>query len=98
MEEAISADTKVDEHRLDARLDIDDASLVDVADDVLVGDSLDVEFFEDAIFNDGNSRLLREERVNEHFFLHESLPFVSRPGVSSVAVCGKRDSGLLPVT
>ena len=70
VQEAVAADAEIDERRLDARLDVDDAALVDVADVALVAGALDVEFFEHAVFDDGDAAFLRLEDVDEHFLLH----------------------------
>src|SRR6516225_665759 len=52
VQETIAANTKVDERRLDARLDVDDASFVDIADVTLVARALDVEFFQNTVLQD----------------------------------------------
>ena len=68
--EAIAADTEVDEGGLDARLDIDDASLVDVAHVALGACALHVKLFENAVLDDRDTNFLRLEAVDQHFFLH----------------------------
>jgi uncharacterized protein YjbI with pentapeptide repeats len=70
VKESIAADGKVDEGGLDGRLEIDDLSLVDVSGVALVAGSLEVQFFEHAILNDGDATFLRLEDVNQHLFLH----------------------------
>jgi hypothetical protein len=70
VEKSVSADAKVDKSGLDAGLEVDDAPFVDVADDVLGGKTLDIEFFEHAVFHDGDSRLLVQERIDEHVLFH----------------------------
>ena len=61
VQEAVAADAEIDERRLDARLDVDDAALVDVADVALVAGALDVQFFEHAVLEDGDAAFLRLE-------------------------------------
>src|SRR5262249_21237090 len=73
VQKAVAADAEIDERRLDGRLDVDDAALVDVADVALVAGALDVQLFEHAVLEDGDAALLRLEDVDEHFFLHHSL-------------------------
>ena len=46
VEETVAADAEIDESRLDARLDVDDAALVDVADVALVAGPLDVQLLQ----------------------------------------------------
>src|SRR5205085_361920 len=70
VQEAVAADAEVHERRLDARLDVDDAALVDVAHVALVAGPLHVQLFQDAVFDDGDAALLRLEDVNQHLFLH----------------------------
>ncbi len=61
VQEAVAADAEIDEGRLDARLDVDDAALVDVADVALVARAFDVEFFQDAVLDNRDADLLRLE-------------------------------------
>src|SRR5262249_20251839 len=58
VQEPVPTDAEIDERRLDARLDVDDAALVDVADVTLVAGPLDVQLFQDAVFQDGDAALL----------------------------------------
>src|SRR5262249_19780121 len=74
VQEAVAADAEVHERRLDARLDVDDAALVDVADVALVAGALDVQLLQDAVLQDGDAALLRLQHVDEHFLLH-GVPF-----------------------
>ena len=84
VQEAIAADAEIDERRLDARLDVDDAALVDVADVAFVAGALDVQFFEDAVLEDGDAAFLGLQHVDEHFFLH-AIPFSdSAVGMDSI--------------
>src|SRR5262249_39082336 len=71
VQEAIAAHAEIDERRLDARLDVDNAALVDVADVALVAGPLDVQLLQDAVLDDGDAALLGLEHVDQHFFLHE---------------------------
>src|SRR5258707_6074353 len=59
VQEPVAADSEIDERRLDARLDINDAALVDVADITLVAGAVDIEFFKYAVFEYGDPALLR---------------------------------------
>nr|WP_068420593.1 hypothetical protein [Planctomyces sp. SH-PL62] len=70
MEEAVAADREVDERGLDGRFEVDDLAFIDVAGVTLVAGALDVEFFQDAVLDDGDPALLRLEDVDQHFFLH----------------------------
>src|SRR5262249_6378911 len=70
VQETIAADAEIDERRLDARLDVDNASFVDVADVTLVAGALDVEFLQNAVLQNGNAAFLGLENVDKHFLLH----------------------------
>src|SRR6185369_15991464 len=63
VQEAVAADAEIDEGRLNARLNVDDATLVDAADVALVARPLDVKLFQHAVLEDGNAALLRLEDV-----------------------------------
>src|SRR5207248_2241058 len=52
VQEAVPADAEVDERRLDARLDVDDTTLIDVADVTLLTRSFDVQLLEYAVLDD----------------------------------------------
>ena len=80
VQEAVAADAEVHERGLDARLDVDDPALVDVADVALLAGPLDVEFFQHAVLDDGDPALLRLEDVDQHFFLHGSRVALGRLG------------------
>ncbi len=71
VQKAVAADAEVDEGRLDARLEVDDLSLVDVADVVVLAGPFDVELFQHSIFNDGDPAFFRLADVDQHFFLHK---------------------------
>src|SRR6185369_16129640 len=68
VQEAVAADTEVDERGLDARLDVDDAALIDIPDEALVAGTLDVEFFQDAVLENGDANFLRLKDIDEHLF------------------------------
>src|SRR5262249_5372004 len=70
VQEAVAADAEIDERRLDARLDVDDAALVDVADVALVAGALHVQLLEDAVLQDGDAALLGLQHVDQHFLFH----------------------------
>ena len=70
MQEAIATDSKVNEGCLNTRFEIDDLSLVDVANVIVLTGTLDVELFKRAVFNDGDAALFRLRHVDEHFFFH----------------------------
>src|SRR5205085_8064538 len=93
VQEAVAADAEDDERRLDARLDVDDAALVDVADVALVAGPLDVELLQHGVLQDGDAALLGLQHVDQHFFLHANTlyeqggmiaraPASAGPGVS----------------
>ena len=86
VEEAVAADREVDERSLDRRLEVDDASFVDVAGVALVAGSLDVKLFENAVLDDGDPAFLGLFDVDQHFFLH-AVSFRNFRRVSGV-VCG----------
>ena len=70
MKKTVSSHTKVDEGRLNAGLDIDDLSLVDIADVVFRTAAFDVQLLQNPIFYDGNSAFLRLEDIDQHLFFH----------------------------
>src|SRR5262249_17000724 len=70
VQEAIAADAKVHERGLDARLDVYDSALVDVAHVAFVASSLDVQLLQHAIFQDGDAAFLGLKDVDEHFLFH----------------------------
>ena len=79
VQEPISADAEIDERRLDARLDVDDFAFIDIADVIILAGSLDIEFFEYAVFHDRNAAFLRLRNVDQHFLLHvESFLFSAK--------------------
>jgi hypothetical protein len=55
VEEGVLVEADVDEHRLEAGLDVLDAALEDAADDVLVALALDGVFLEDAVLEQGDA-------------------------------------------
>ena len=86
--------------RLQARLDFDDHTIVDIAFNLLLTRSLEGELFEDTILHDRDTTLFLVRDVDEHLFFHSSdlrrshqLPFsVCRaclgPGVAWSAAVG----------
>ena len=70
VQEAVAADAEIDERGLDARLEVDDLAFVDVADVILLAGPLDVQLFEQTIFNDRDPALLRLRDVDQHFLFH----------------------------
>src|SRR5579872_690826 len=70
MQKPVAAHAEVDERRLDAGLDVDDAALIDVAHEVFEAVALDVQLFEDGVFHNGNPALFGLERIDEHFLFH----------------------------
>ena len=74
VQEPIPAYAEIDERRLDARLDVDDAPLVNVADITLVAGAFDIQLFEDAVLHNGDSTFLGLQYVDQHLFLHK-IPF-----------------------
>src|SRR5262249_28069202 len=74
MQESIPPDAEIDEGRLDARLDVDDTTLVNVTDIAFMAGTFDIQLFEDAVFDDGDSTFLGLQYVDQHLLLHK-LPF-----------------------
>ena len=70
VQKAVAADAEIDERRLDARLQIDDPALIDVADVVVLAGPLDIELFEQSILNDRDPAFLRLRDIDQHFFFH----------------------------
>jgi hypothetical protein len=70
VQEAIATDAEVNKRGLNARLDVDDPTFVNVADVALVAGSLHIKLFENSVFQNGDTALLRLEDVNEHFLFH----------------------------
>jgi hypothetical protein len=75
VQKPVATDAEVHEGGLDRRLDVDDASLVDIADVTFLASPFDIEFFEDTIFQNGDSAFLGLEDIDEHLFFHGN-PFV----------------------
>ena len=96
VEKAVAADAEVDERGLNARFDVDDAALVDVADVVLVAGAFDVEFFQDAVFEDGDAALFGLGTLMSISFFMRTLPRMKekkttpRPLVGAGTVPGRR--------
>ncbi len=72
VQEAVAADAEIHERRLDARFDVDDAALVNVADVTLLAGAFDVQFFEASVFDDRDPAFLGLQDIDQHFFFHES--------------------------
>lgn len=70
VQETISSYTKIDKHRLDAWLKIDDFTFVDIADIVVLAMSFDVKLFETIILDDRNPILFGLRCIDQHYFLH----------------------------
>ena len=70
VQKAVAADAEIDERGLNAGLNIDDAAFVDVADVVVGARALDVELFEQAVFNNRNPTFFGLRDVDEHFLFH----------------------------
>ena len=64
MQKAVAADAKIDECRLNAGLEIDDAALVNVSDIILLAHPLEVELFQLSVFNDRDAALFRLRDVD----------------------------------
>ena len=78
VQKAVAADAEIDERRLDARLEVDDPALVDVADVVVLAGPLDVQLFEQAVFDDRDPAFLRLRDVDQHFLFHVDLVVLIR--------------------
>ena len=76
VQKAVAPHAEVDEGRLDARLQVDDYPLVDVPNVIILAGSLDIQFFEHAIFDDRNPAFLRLRYVDQHLLFH-AYPFFS---------------------
>ncbi len=70
VQEAVAADAEIDEGRLDARLQVDDDAFVDVADVTVLAGPLDVQLFQDPVFNDRDPAFFRLGDVDQHFLFH----------------------------
>lgn len=81
VQEAVASDAEIDECGLNARLDVDDLAFVNIADVTFLTRPFDVKFFEDSIFENGDSAFLRLEDVDKHFLLHK-LSFAKRCGTA----------------
>src|SRR5438270_484194 len=58
VQEAIAANAEIHERRLNARLDVDNAAFVDIADVAFLAGTFDVQLFENAVLHDGDAALL----------------------------------------
>ena len=69
VQEAVATDGKVDESGLDGRFEVNNPAFVDVAGEAFEAGALDVEFLQNAIFDDGDPAFLGLEDVDQHLFL-----------------------------
>ena len=70
MQKAVAPDAEIDERRLNARLKIDDAAFVDVADVVVLTGPFDIQLFQNSVFNDRDAAFLRLRYIDQHFAFH----------------------------
>jgi hypothetical protein len=73
VQEAVAAETEIDERRLDARLDVGDPAFVNVPDVGSGAGPLHVKFFEFPVVQQGDSALLALADVDQHFLGHAEL-------------------------
>jgi hypothetical protein len=71
VQEAVGPAAERDERRADARLDVDDSSLVDVAQVRLATRDLDVQFLEHTVFHHRDPALFRIDGVDQHALQNE---------------------------
>ena len=91
VQEAVAADAEIDEGRLDARLQVDDDALVDVADVAILPRALDVQLFQGPVFHDRDPAFLRLGDIDQHFLFH-GLAFCGIVRVLDSCQCrGKTD-------
>ena len=70
VQEPVAAEPEIDERRLDRRFDVGDFAFVDVADVRGRAGAFDVELFEMAVLDEGDSAFFAFGDVDEHFFCH----------------------------
>ena len=70
VQKPVAAHAKIDKRRLDARLQVDHDSLVDVPYVIVLSGSFDVQLFEDSVLNDRDPAFLRLRDVDQHFLFH----------------------------
>ena len=90
VQEAVAADAEIDERRLDARLQVDDHALVDVADVAVLARPLHVKFFQDAVFNDRDPAFFRLRNVDEDLFFHVFAFPVRQDRQAGIRLLGSR--------
>ncbi len=91
VQEAIAPHAEIDEGRLDARLQVDDDSFIDVADVAVLTRALDVQLFQGPIFHDRDPAFLRLGDIDQHFLFH-GLAFCGIVRVLDSCQCrGKTD-------
>ena len=70
VQEPVAAHAEIDERRLDARLQVDHDSLVDVSYVIVLSGPFDVQLFKDSVLNDRNPAFFRLGDVDQHFLFH----------------------------
>ena len=70
VQEAVPAHAEIHKRRLDARLQVDDDSFVDVSDVIVLSGPFDVQFFEHSVLNDRDAAFFRLRDVDQHFLFH----------------------------
>ncbi len=73
MQKTVSAHPEIDERRLNARLQIDNHALVDIADVIVLGFSLNVKFFQDFVFDNRDTTFFGLSDIDQHFLCHKQL-------------------------
>ena len=93
VQEAVPPDPEVHKGRLNAGFDIDDASLVDVAHQVVLAGSLDIQFLQQAVLDNGDSALLRLGYVVESAEEKEEIKVIEskKPKEKDKPVAYKKD-------
>src|SRR5262249_52029748 len=80
MEEAVAPDAEVNERRLNARLDVDDAALVDVSDVTFLTRAFDIQLLEHAVLDNRDAAFLGLQNIDQHFLFHGV--FLERSAIS----------------
>ncbi len=70
VQKAVAAHAKIDERRLNARLQVNHPALVDVPHVIVLAGALDVELLQHSVLNDRNPAFFRLRHVDQHFLLH----------------------------
>ena len=95
MEEAVATDAEIDEGRLDAGLQVDHHSLVDIAHVTVLAGPFYVQLFQDAVFNDRNPAFLRLGNVDQNFFFHVLAFLFGKTGKHALAAAEGWQTGPL---